>query len=454
MTGVTRSSLTVWGQLKEAAVPVTVYWVLLVFTYATFASVLFGIEGLSTDNVAAMILIALASFPGVALGQVAAFLRVRTWIVLVFGAFCWALAFGLGLGLAAFLGEFAALVFLFFFVLPIALTGGLWSLETHRAIWSLWLPILLCSASVIAWAEAQGNDAQWYAGNKWAIWDLLTLAVLGLTVVLALLFLVSRETHRLVLWRRGPTAPLTPTLQEKGAARPRITLLGGCLLLLGAGALTIATAVVSPYLWRTGEGDRPSEQPPEQVQQQPQDPPPQGCEREPQSGPGTPPPEGADGKEMGEKVKRAVQQATGTVCTLLTLALLMLAGVLIGGPPVRRLFVVRHLREPLWPVTPTTRIEQGWRLVEIALGDAGVSVHPGEDARGLAIRAAPVLAKLSPVEVHGLDDAAEVADRVRFGLGVSRGDVEVMDRFAAWAYDTVWERLTDGQQVRCMYRPL
>ena len=76
------------------------------------------------------------------------------------------------------------------------------------------------------------------------------------------------------------------------------------------------------------------------------------------------------------------------------------------------------------------------------------------DAAGLARRAAPVLAKLSPVEVHGLEDAAEIADRVRFGLGVGDKDVEVMQRFAAWAIDTVWERLGDGEQVRCMYREL
>jgi hypothetical protein len=41
---------------------------------------------------------------------------------------------------------------------------------------------------------------------------------------------------------------------------------------------------------------------------------------------------------------------------------------------------------------------------------------------------------------------------VRFGLGVSPKDVEVIERFARWAYDTVWERLGDGGQVRGMYR--
>jgi hypothetical protein len=136
------------------------------------------------------------------------------------------------------------------------------------------------------------------------------------------------------------------------------------------------------------------------------------------------------------------------------LALLAVLGALVFGPPLRRLVVVRHLREPFWRVTPTARIEQGWRLVEIALGDAGLIVRSGEDAVGLARRARPILERLSPVEVHGLEEAADVADRVRFGLGVGSRDVEVMERFSGWAYDTVWERLGDREQLRCMYRTL
>jgi hypothetical protein len=121
---------------------------------------------------------------------------------------------------------------------------------------------------------------------------------------------------------------------------------------------------------------------------------------------------------------------------------------------VKRLILLRHLRHPLWEVTATTRIENGWRLVEIALGDAGMFPIPGEDASGLARRAAPTLQKLSPVEVHGLPEAAEAMDRVRFGLGITPHDLEVMQRFSAWAIDTVWERLSDKEQLRCMYRGL
>jgi hypothetical protein len=90
--------------------------------------------------------------------------------------------------------------------------------------------------------------------------------------------------------------------------------------------------------------------------------------------------------------------------------------------------------------------------VVIALGDAGVHSRAGEDAASLARRAAPLLKELSPVEVHGLEDVAEVADRVRFGLGVGPDDVAIVERFSKWVLDTVWERLDDKAQIAAMYR--
>lgn len=455
MIPATQGSLSIWGQLKEAAVPVALYWVALLYAFGVFAAVVAFTDGakgsFDTSDVVILVCLALSTFAGAAIGQGLAFLRVRTWIVMLFGAGCWFVAFVLLASLASMAGEIGALVFLVLFLVPIALTGGLWSLETHRALWSLWLPFLYATAAVIIWAEWRNTDDNWFAGDKWAIWDLVTLGVLGGIIGLALLYLVTRETHRLALWRRGPTAPLKPTTEERGAARPRLTILGLVLLMGTAVVLTGATAIVSPYLWRTGPGDREGDGEGGEPQEQ----------REGQSsGEPTPAEGGGDGKMMkqlkqvAEKAVEAAKTAGSAVCMMLTLAILALLGVLIAYRPLKRLATVRHLRDPLWQVSPTTRIEQGWRLVEIAMGDVGVFPHPGEDAAGLARRARPVLDALSPVEVHGLEDAAEVADRVRFGLGVGPDDVLTMQRFSAWALDTVWERIGDREQVRCMYRAL
>ncbi|HNC99693.1 MAG TPA: hypothetical protein PKW90_26430, partial [Myxococcota bacterium] len=94
------------------------------------------------------------------------------------------------------------------------------------------------------------------------------------------------------------------------------------------------------------------------------------------------------------------------------------------------------------------------RLVEVALGDVGVHPLPGEDASGLARRAAPILQSYSRVEVHGLAEAAAAADRVRFGLGVTPDDVDTMERFSAWTLDTIWERLSEREQLAALYRGL
>jgi hypothetical protein len=448
---VSSRDLPVWQQLKEAVVPVVTWWLLVAFSFVVFAAVLLGTDGLSAENVGALVVIGVPCFAGGALGQVLAFLRVRTWILLIFGAFCWIASAVVAIALP---GDLGAIVALGFFILPISLTGGLWSLETHRAVWSTWLPMLLTTGAVIVWAESQGNDANWFAGEKWAIWDAVTLVVLGTAIGLLLLFLVARETHRLALWRRGPSAPLAPTLVERGAARPRLTVLGTVLLVGTALFLTLATAALAPYLWRTGPGDREGETQVEEPQPQPEpQPPQQGCNEQDPS-PAPTPPDPQDAEQMGEKMVEAAKNAGAALCMMATLAVLVVALLLVFGPPLRRLLLVRHLRDPFWRLPPTTRIEHGWRLAEIALADAGVTPREGEDARGLARRAAPALRKLSPVEVHGLEEVAEIADRVRFGLGVGPDDVAVMERFAGWVYDTVWERLTQGGQIKAMYRGL
>lgn len=447
----TASSLSVWQALKEAAVPVVAYHLCCMFAFMSFTAMVMLTSSGDLTGLLILLGLGLTNFTGIVVGQVLAFLRTRTWIVVLFGAACWLASIAaIAAGIAG-LGAFGGMVALALWLFPIALTGGLWSLETHRALWSSWVPLLYATAAVLIWTDYRGTDANWFAGDKWALWDIVSVAVLGMTVALLLLYLVSRETHRLALWRRGPTAPLAPSLKEKGASRPRLTFFSTVVLLGMAVVLTVATAIVSPYLWRTGEaGDGGSGNG-------------QG-ESAAETAASSDPSEPADNEflrrlgqgveEMLEQVVEAGSRSAGSICTLLTLMLLGLLGFLVAYRPLKRLFLIRHLKDPLWEVAATTRIEQGWRLVEIALGDAGVYPRPGEDAAGLARRAGPVLRRLSPVEVHGLEDAAEVADRVRFGLGVGPEDLEVMQRFSAWALDTVWERLGDREQIRCLYRSL
>lgn len=441
----TETSLSIWQQLKEAAVPVATYWLATLFGLLAFsASILITEPSFGADDFIILGGFWVLTCLGVAAGQVLAFLRVRTWVLLLTGAVLWTIFFvfiatAMSTGMPEWLG---GLLFAIFFLGPIAMTGGLWSLETHRALWSTWLPMIYAVGGVIAWTENTGNVDRWFAGQKWAIWDLVSFGILGITLVLIIAYLVTRETHRLALWKRGPMAPLQPSLQETGRARPRLTLGGAAVLITLAGMLAFGTALVAPYLWRTGprdEGDRPV---PGQMEE---------SEPEPDQG------ESEFWKrveQMAQQAAQAAKEASGVMCGGLTAFMLLTLLAMGTWRPMKRLVVLRHLREPFWKVPATGRIEQGWRMVEIALGDVGLHPHPGEDAAGLAARAAPLLKELSPVEVHGLEDAAAVADRVRFGLGVGPEDEAVMARFSRWVIDTVWERLDDWAQLKAMYRSL
>jgi hypothetical protein len=290
------------------------------------------------------------------------------------------------------------------------------------------------------------------------VWDFFTFSVLGVAIALMLAFLVARETHRLWTWRRGAKAPLMATFKEKGAARPRLSCLGWIMLCMLAGVLSVGTAAVAPFLWRTApseDGERcdncpPKEDPGEQPNKGDN-----GGE------------DGAGGDERKEKVEDVIEeikenlepsgaQALDLLTTLLTALFLLMMALLIFYRPVRRLLMVRHFKRPFWTVSATTRIEHGWNLVEIAMGDAGLLARPGEAAISLARRAGPTMQRLAPgrAEVHGMVDAAAIRDRVVYGLGVGPNDVGIMDRVARWAFDTVWDRLGDKGQIKAMYRGL
>ncbi len=252
------SSLSVWGQLKEAAVPVVTYWVWVFFAFMSFVVSIVLAGNTSTDDMIFLSAFAVGTFGGLAFGQLCAFLRVRTWVLLGLGAAMWTVffVFLVGGGSAIMGNEIvAALVIGVIFLGPVAMTGGLWSLETNRALWSVWLPMVYTVGAALIWLEDHGGMSRWEGGNKFAIWDIVGLAFFVPSVALFLLYLVTRETHRLAMWRRGPTAPLRPSVEERGVARPRVTILGFVALMALAIGVAGATALIAPYLWRTGPQD-------------------------------------------------------------------------------------------------------------------------------------------------------------------------------------------------------
>ncbi len=425
--------------LRSTLRPIVAYWIVTGVALVAFFAVVFGGEG-ARDREAAMMLVVFTACVagGVLAGQALALLRVRSWTLYAFMAASWT---GMGLLAVAMnrVPDALAYVFLGMFIFPWAAVAGRWSLATNRALFSAWLPFALGIAAILTWIEQKGAVATWLEGKKGDVWDPLSLAILGGVLLLYFLYLAANEGHRLVMWRQGPKATLQPTQADGGDARTATGASGTLLLVLFTLLVAGGTALIAPWLWRTGPEDGG------------------GGGGEPQAPDATPPPDLGWLEKVGEavrKVMEAVQEASGALCNALAMLLLVALLLLAFWRPLKRMALLRHLRDPWWDVPPTRRIEQAWRVVEIALADVGVPALPGEDAAGLARRARPTLDALSPVPVHGLDEAAAVADRVRFGLGVGPDDVETITRFARWVLDTVWERMDDRDQVRAMYRRL
>lgn len=455
-----------WEELKAVARPLFFYWTFLTLMFGAFSGAAMW-DSPGMESVWILVAFALVTFGSIGLGQLMAMLRLRDWMVYVYWVFMWTVGMWFGIFTAAVVGPLAVVIFLWIFCGPMFTLAGVWSLRIGRGIFSAWVPLMYASGTAIIVAENKGKVSQWQAGDKWVVWDVFTFGVLGVGVMLMLAFLVSRETHRLHLWRRAPDAQLRGSVKEKGAARPRLSCFGWVLLCFLAMGLSVGTAVLAPYLWRTGpaeEGDGNGGTGEGEGEGQEQG---EGDEpREPREG------EGQQGKrkpaetleegmqnakeELEETLPQNPEQGLDLLATLLTMLVLMLLGLLIFWRPVKRLLLVRHCRDPLWSTSPTGRIEQGWRLVEIALADAGVRARPGEPAVSLLRRARPVLDEVASGhrEIHGLAEAAEIRDRVAYGLGVGAEDVALMERVSHWAYDTVWDRLGDKGQLKAMYRGL
>jgi len=457
MTAKQRARAELVDRVKELARPLLVYWCFLLVMFGAF-SVAALLDDPSTEGVMFLGFFGLVTISSVGLGQVLALLRVRDWVLFALWGAIWAggMFFGVlgAISVGAAAGPLMILFFIYVFLGPMFMVAGAFSIRVGRAIFGAWVPLMYASGTAIIMAENSGRVADWHAGSKWAVWDVFTFGVLGLGIVLLLAFLVTREGHRLHLWRRSPRGMGRGSIKETGAARPRLSCMGWGLIALLAVGLSVGTAAMAPYLWRTGSGDEDGDNSYEGDSQD-------GDIRDQERG------ERGDSTQerverqvesVGEEMQRNMQPVTDQGLDLLSTLLIMLLlcglALLVFWRPVRRLLTVRHLRDPFWTVSATARIENGWRMVEIAMGDVGVPPRPGEPAVSLVLRAGPLLRRLDAgeVAVHGLEDAARVRDRIAYGLGVGPEDVALMNHVADWAYDTVWDRLGDRGQLRAMYR--
>ena len=423
--------------LAELARPALVYhaWVLVML--ALFDVVILVLEGFAPGSMLILAVLSACTVAGVLIGQGLAIARLRGWFLGCSTALWYSATCTISVPLLA-LGAPGGIAWAILFLTPIFVSGGVWSLASSRALFAAWVPVIYGTGAIFAIVERDDGLSRWEQGDKWAIWDVSTAVILFLTIALLLVYLVQRERHRLHRWRFAPRSLLAGTVVEKGAARPRLTTLGWVAVVVLGLVLTAGTLFIAPYLFRTGEREGSGEG---QGQEQPQ----QG-EESPGSGGSGP------GEEAGEQAERAGRALAQAVCPAL-IGLLLLAGVLsIAWRPLRRLATIELLRRPPFPVSPTTRIRLGWRLIEVGLGDLGIERDPSVDASDLVRRHAGELRALD-AELHDrLVDAASIRDRVHYGLGIETGDVDLFVEHAERVFVLATNRIDLSTEAKNAFR--
>lgn len=360
-----------------------------------------------------------AGLAGIVAGQLLALLRVRVWLVLSTAA--GAALLGTWIMAASSYAvpqalNIAALCFVF------ALPCGAMALQHHGELFAAFWPSIGWIGSVFTILNAEGRIDEWQ-NDKVSAWLPLPLFFLFCFLVLWLLYLASKQAMRVELWQSlSGAAARRIERNATVAAVPKKNL--GALLAVALVVFAI-TAILAPYLWRTGRGDREADRT-EEVDTDPVPRPP------------------VDGDRLLRELMEAARHLEEAALTLWPVLLLFLA-----YRPTKRFLLLRHLRSPLVPVTPTERIENGWEYVRIAAGDAGIE-HRGSDS---------VEELVGRVNAHGafgpaVDDAARIYTRTRYGLTVVHGDPEAMRNAAERAGRELRSGLGAWARFRNLWRPL
>jgi hypothetical protein len=208
-------------------------------------------------------------------------------------------------------------------------------------------------------------------------------------------------------------------------------------MLLAAVLLFGVVALLAPYLWRTGKGDRDGKHG-ETGDGQVEKPTEYGEGKEKKPGPSM------DGEAIVEQMKELAKAAKNTAVHLWPLLLLLLL-----YRPAKRALLSTHLLTPVVPTPPTERIDNNWEYVRIAAEDAGVVPAPSDSIEQLLTRirekrlGGPALAR-----------AAEIYARTRYGFTVGRGDPLAMRQHAIDAAKELRVNLGAWDRVKNFWRPL
>jgi hypothetical protein len=128
------------------------------------------------------------------------------------------------------------------------------------------------------------------------------------------------------------------------------------------------------------------------------------------------------------------------------IALLLL--LLVVFPPLRRVFLLRHLEKPLWPVPPTSRVMNLWRRALAALAVVDIVPTPGESPRDFAARAEREVGRELGADAAALKEAAAVVEKIDYaGRGLGAEDEARMREIVSRLVQAVEPRTTLKKRV-------
>lgn len=426
-TRVPRWSPTFVQALRLAARPAIAYFVFTVGGLAALLGSVVWYQGV--DELTPIVLGCAAGVLGILAGMLVAILRARTLPVFVVGFAC--------VTVASFLiamahppgGEELAIVIVFFcFAFPC----GMLSLQHRWELFASFWPAVGWIGGVFVIINKEGRVSQWEQ-DKMTAWLPVPLFFLACFLVLWLFYLSSKQAMRVELWQ-SLSGAVARRISKKAVvgAIPRKNVVP---MLVAAVILFAVTALLAPYLWRTGKGDhdgkggKPHDS---QVEK------PDGYGQGPKPGPQV------DGDAIVQQMKQLANAAKNTAVNLWPLLLLLLL-----YRPAKRALLSTHLLTPIVPTPPTERIDNSWEYVRIAAEDAGVVPAPSDSVEQLLVRirekglGGPALAR-----------AAEIYARTRYGFTVGRGDPIAMRQHAVDAGKELRAKLGAWDRVKSLWRPL
>jgi hypothetical protein len=365
-----------------------------------------------------------AGMGGVVLGQLLAILRLRALPMFIVTGISAAAAAWLMSVTNAPGGEYVAVPFVFFcFAFPCGLLSLMHRWELLASFW----PAVGWIGGVFMILNSEGRVDEWEQ-NKASAWLPVPLAYLGAFLVLWLFYLAAKQAARVEMWQALSGAAArriskAETKKNRAAAVPRKNVLA---LLVVAALLFVGTAVLAPYLWRTGKGDH------------------EGGKGSSQTEPSPPRTPDIDGEGILRQMQKLANAAKNTLPKLWPLLVLLLL-----YRPAKRALLLTHLKAPLVPTPPSERIDNLWEYVRIAAEDAGVVPTSADSVEQLMARIRATN-RSSPA----LETTAEIYMRTRYGFTVQRGDALAMRARATEAAATLRKDLGVWVTVKNLWRLL